>query len=44
MEEDHIRTGASMKACDKNLATISALRDNGVVGTPDRVADGVPAR
>jgi hypothetical protein len=33
-----------MSACDKNLATISALRDNGIVGAPDMVADGWPAR
>jgi hypothetical protein len=28
-----------MKAFDKTLATTSLLRDNGLVGTPDRVAD-----
>ena len=28
-----------MTACDKTLATTSPLRDNGLVGTPDIMAD-----
>lgn len=39
MEGDLTRNGASMTAFDKTLATTSLLRDNGLVGTPDRVAD-----
>jgi hypothetical protein len=33
-----------MNPCDKTLATISVLRDNAVVGTPDMVADRWQAR
>jgi hypothetical protein len=38
-ERDHTRNGASMKACDKILATMGLLRDNSVIGTPAMVAD-----
>jgi hypothetical protein len=37
-EGDHTRNGASMKTCDKTLATIPTLRDNAVVGPLHTVA------
>ena len=38
-ESDHTPNGASMKACDKILATMGLLRDNSVTGTLAMVAD-----
>jgi hypothetical protein len=38
-ERDHTRNGASMKACDKILATMGLLRDNSIIGTPAMVAE-----